>query len=141
MATYRLDYHTSEDIVQDAFCNLIRTNPQADILQPGAYAWRSVDNARKDYFNKLYRRPIPSSIQDVEDMSVDDTLADDFDSRDKLQKTIDLLFLLGASGETLLLWAMGYSHKDLAEANNNTVPGTKALVWRARQHLKRRFEQ
>jgi RNA polymerase sigma-70 factor (ECF subfamily) len=127
----------AEDVVQEAFLRAhagLRATDRAIVLGPWLYTIvrnRALDvgRARGLLRERRHGQPVSLPLADPE-LSLD--------QRERLRRIVDQIgHLPEREGRALVLCAFeGRTHAELAASLDTSVPATKALVFRARRHLR-----
>jgi RNA polymerase sigma-70 factor (ECF subfamily) len=127
------DAADADDIVQDAFCRLLRGGPDADEEQRRRYLFRIASNLVVDRWRRheraadAWRRHVPPPP------------AFDASGHEDVARTFARL----APRERALLWLAyveGQSHNEIAEAVRLARDSVKVLLFRARKRLRALLE-
>jgi len=119
----------ADDIVQDAFCRLLRGRPDADEEQRRRYLFRIASNLVVDRWRRQER------AADAARHHVPPPLACDAPGHEDVARTFARL----VPRERALLWLAyveGQSHNEIAEALGLARDSVKVLLFRARKRLR-----
>jgi RNA polymerase sigma-70 factor (ECF subfamily) len=119
----------ADDIVQDAFCRLLRGGPDADEEQRRRYLFRIASNLVVDRWRRQER------AADAARRHVPPPLASDAPGHEDVARTFARLALR----ERALLWLAyveGQSHNEIAKAVGLARDSVKVLLFRARKRLR-----
>jgi len=119
----------ADDIVQDAFCRLLRGGPDADEEQRRRYLFRIAGNLVVDRWRRQER------AADAARRHVPPPLASHASSHEDVARTFARL----APRERALLWLAyveGHGHNEIAAALGLARHSVKVLLFRARKRLR-----
>ena len=119
----------ADDIVQDAFCRLLRGGPDTDEEQRRRYLFRIASNLVVDRWRRQER------TADAARRHVPPPVASDASGHEDVARTFARL----APRERALLWLAyveGQSHNEIAEALGLARDSVKVLLFRARKRLR-----
>jgi RNA polymerase sigma-70 factor (ECF subfamily) len=119
----------ADDIVQDAFCRLLRAGPDADEEQRRRYLFRIASHLVVDRWRRQER------VADAARRQVPPPLASDAPDHEDVARTFARL----APRERALLWLAhveGQSHREIGEALGLARQSVKVLLFRARKRLR-----
>src|SRR5882672_2327844 len=121
----------ADDIVQDAFCRLLRGGPDTDEEQRRRYVFRIASNLVVDRWRRQER------AADAAHRHVPPPLASDATGHE--DEDVARTFARLVPRERALLWLAyveGQSHRDIAEAVGLARDSVKVLLFRARKRLR-----